>query len=886
MKPTRSGNPRLEGEESLFSRDLDGHLVRLDKVTVESLKDEVTVAIDERAIRVKRAFHAADTRGNLLYDEKGGLVLRATTIFDAASMLVDAVPLIDAEGRPVQDEKGRVVHRPRTENDPRPKPDELAPNPIPVLCHLPHQDPVAVCRACVVEISRIKRGKPRTERKLLPACQHRVEKQMEVKTIATSERVETAVKVVVELLVADHPSPCLKEQRDPGACELESLAARLGVARDRFQARRPARPRDLDQSSLLILVDHAACILCDRCVRGCNEIKNNQVIGRMNKGYGTRISFDLDALMGNSSCVSCGECMVSCPTGALVFREAIASEVFQNLDPPAQTVDLDYLLKRAHPEIRRAFAHVSPIFLDWNLKSVVLRKFPPGHLICRQGEYGSTAFFLDAGTAEIEIVKDRDAAEGGPGGSFLGRLFGRAPTANEDRDQAPRRRFIPVDAPVVLPADKPHAMLGEGDLFGEMACLNSYPRGAAVRAGKGGCTVLEMQRNVLDVIRRSRAYREEMDRKYRDRVVKNMLRTVRIFEGLNESLIDELSRSASYRRCEPGEVIVRQGERALGGGDESEGLFLIRAGFVQIAVGKPGGKAVLTYRGPGNHIGEIGLISGLPAEVLDALGAGMGPEVAEIRRVAGTGVRIATCTALDHVELVRIGPEAFQAVLPALTDEVRKYIITSVSERLRETLPSAFAPVGERRGPAEPDAQPGALRSAQQGDFQDQGLYGAQSVLVLDLLKCTRCDECTKACSDTHGGVTRLIREGLRFDKYLVASSCRSCHDPVCLIGCPVDAIHRRPKSNEIWIENTCIGCGKCAENCPYGNINMHELPGDKSKAGAAAPVGVAYRATTCDQCHSLNGHEPNCVVACPHDAAHRMKGDELLSIVQGRVVF
>ena len=97
----------------------------------------------------------------------------------------------------------------------------------------------------------------------------------------------------------------------------------------------------------------------------------------------------------------------------------------------------------------------------------------------------------------------------------------------------------------------------------------------------------------------------------------------------------------------------------------------------------------------------------------------------------------------------------------------------------------------------------------------------AQSLLVLDLEKCTRCDECVRACADAHDGVTRLIREGLRFDKYLVATSCRQCRDPLCMVGCPVGSIRRRD-SLEIIIEDWCIGCGLCAKNCPYGNINLH----------------------------------------------------------------
>ena len=79
------------------------------------------------------------------------------------------------------------------------------------------------------------------------------------------------------------------------------------------------------------------------------------------------------------------------------------------------------------------------------------------------------------------------------------------------------------------------------------------------------------------------------------------------------------------------------------------------------------------------------------------------------------------------------------------------------------------------------------------------------------------------ACADAHDGVTRLIREGLRFDKYLVATSCRQCRDPLCMVGCPVGSIRRR-NSLEVIIEDWCIGCGLCAKNCPYGNITCIRL--------------------------------------------------------------
>ncbi|MEO6755125.1 MAG: 4Fe-4S binding protein, partial [Chthoniobacteraceae bacterium] len=78
--------------------------------------------------------------------------------------------------------------------------------------------------------------------------------------------------------------------------------------------------RGLDASSPVFLVDHSACILCDRCIRGCDEVRGNEVIGRTGKGVTAGISFDLNEPMGNSGCVQCGECMVSCPTSAITFQ--------------------------------------------------------------------------------------------------------------------------------------------------------------------------------------------------------------------------------------------------------------------------------------------------------------------------------------------------------------------------------------------------------------------------------------------------------------------------------------------------------------------------------------------------------------------------------------
>ncbi len=381
--------------------------------------------------------------------------------------------------------------------------------------------------------------------------------------------------------------------------------------------------------------------------------------------------------------------------------------------------------------------------------------------------------------------------------------------------------------------------MGKGDIFGEMTCMSFYPRSATVRAAED-CTVLEMLRNVLYIMQRSPSFRRELEAKYRSRTIDGHLRSVPLFAPLRSDearfrrIVDDLRPRVSLRRCEPGEVILRQGAPAV------DGLYLVRTGFVKVSQARPGGERVLNYVGPGGYIGEIGVLADLP----------------ELRELAQAGVRTATCTALDHVDLVRITADDFRAVLDQ-APAVRDAVIAEARSRIMSNQQT------------QRDVEQRPLAS-----FLDQGLQEAQSLLVLDLVKCTRCDECTKACADTHQGVTRLIREGLRFDNFLVASSCRSCLDPYCMVGCPVGSIRRR-ESHEIVIENWCIGCGLCSENCPYGNINMVEEFDRAKKA-------EVRKATTCDLCKSLGpDHEPSCVYACPHDAAHRMTGNELLDLVR-----
>jgi len=667
--------------------------------------------------------------------------------------------------------------------------------PIPTLCHQQNQNPVGVCRVCVVDVGA---------RVYAAACIRECEPGMKVKTDAPG--VVQARNTLVEMLMADHPSPCARQQQS-GDCELETMAKAAGVAEPRFARR--LSPRGRDDSSLSIAVDHEACILCDRCIRGCDDVKKNMVIGRSGRGYTAHVGFDLDLPMGSSTCVSCGECMVSCPTGALTNKRVVDANL------AGEKLDAEWILQLP------VFKGVSGTFLELNQGAVVKRSIAPGEVICREGEFGSTAFYILEGTVEILIntpiahVQQENGA---------GSWFSRIRSKLSDRQQHTRteesgRRYIPIDAPVDLPYDKPIAELAAGDLFGEMTCMSFHPRSATVRA-KTDVVVLEMLRNVLDILQKNKTFRAELDRKYRQRALETHIKSVPVFSSMPAEFIGYLRDRVELIRYSPGEVIVRQG-------DAADAFYLVRLGFVKVSERHPGGDVVLNYLGRGSYFGEMGLLGG--------------------------GIRTATCTALDHVDVVRIAGGDFNLMLskfPAIRAGLEQVARERADMNRRRVASTEHVPIT---------------------DFLNQGLMEAQSLLLLDLEKCTRCDQCVRACADAHDGVTRLVREGLRFDKYLVATSCRSCRDPLCMVGCPVGSIRRR-NSMEIIIEDWCIGCGLCARNCPYGNLNLHpftvQVPDPAQPARMIATT--KKKATGCDLC--MEHAEPSCVYACPHDAAHRVE--------------
>lgn len=393
--------------------------------------------------------------------------------------------------------------------------------------------------------------------------------------------------------------------------------------------------------------------------------------------------------------------------------------------------------------------------------------------------------------------------------------------------------------------DIPDDTFKSGEFFGEMGLLSGRRRIATVRATTQ-CALIETPRRVmLKLINSVQAMRRSLDEVAIKRIVHACIGLT-----LSEDDLNDLASHAVIKQYAAGEELFHEG-------DEADGLYLIRRGSVTVSRMMAGREVVLFYVAAGNYVGEMSLISGEP--------------------------RYATVRAAIATEAILIDVARMQGII-ARNPEVRASLDARYLQHLQEQ---------EKRQQLETSSEGGGTSFSSQSTQSSlisfliqQGVGEATDVLLIDESLCVRCNHCEQACADTHGGATRLDRDtGPIFANIRVPTSCRHCEHPHCMKDCPPDAIHRAPHG-EVYIDDSCIGCGNCQQNCPYDVIQMAVIQEQPEPSLWQMLLGIRPKqvATTnntkvavkCDMCKDI-ADGPVCVRACPVGAALRVNPEELL---------
>ncbi|MAP10866.1 MAG: cyclic nucleotide-binding protein [Gammaproteobacteria bacterium] len=384
--------------------------------------------------------------------------------------------------------------------------------------------------------------------------------------------------------------------------------------------------------------------------------------------------------------------------------------------------------------------------------------------------------------------------------------------------------------------------LHQGQFFGEMSLISGRRRTATVLAGNN-CVLIETpRRSMLKTLQSVESVKRAIDEAFLIRAIQ-----AQVAPDTPVEMLEDVVHTATLETFDAGAVIFNEG-------DPGDSLHLIRVGSVTASRNIGDREVVMSYIPAGHYVGEMALLSDAP--------------------------RAATIKAAVRTETIRLEGQAFKTLMdrsPDLQRQVRDKIESHVTRDIEMST--------------QPDT--GDIISF----LVNQGLGEATDVLLIDESLCVRCDQCEKACAETHSGTSRLDREaGPTFQSVHVPTSCRHCEHPHCMKDCPADAIHRA-QNGEVFIDDKCIGCGNCQRNCPYGVIQMaktldHKFnlfswllfgkgpaPGqgpDKSAGGDAAK-----KAVKCDMCKDLAGG-PACVRACPTGAALRVMPEEFLELSSG----
>jgi len=507
-------------------------------------------------------------------------------------------------------------------------------------------------------------------------------------------------------------------------------------------------------------------------------------------------------------------------------------------------------------------------------------KFRKGEIIMRQGDYGTSAFLILQGAARVVLKPDLPP-------SLLGRqatnkkgvfrtlaqlwnrsrppemlprsLLGQSSGVSARQNEKETRVFL-QDVPRILDQHRTAQMIA-GEFFGEIAALSRMARTSTIFADSDDAELLEIRwQGLRDLMKYDDALCTHINKIYRERALASYLRATPLFKNLSREQLDRVAEavefstfgdydwSGEYKRlAQSGSVRPEKEPVIVGECDYPNGIVLLRAGFARVSQKFGGGERTLNYIGAGQIFGLN--------------------EIAHNWRNKESPVNFQfSLRAIGYTHLLVVPTRVMEEiVLPSLPKNELPPLVEKTEDDFDSAAPQTRA--REKVG-------------AEILEFLTENrFFNGTASLVIDLDRCTRCDDCVRACASTHDNNPRFLRHGPSAGRLMIANACMHCADPVCMIGCPTGAIHRESFAGQVVINpTTCIGCKSCFTNCPYDAIRMVEARDERGEFLVDQEMKPIAKATKCDLCVENHGG-PACERACPHGALTRMNLNNLDSL-------
>jgi Fe-S-cluster-containing hydrogenase component 2/CRP-like cAMP-binding protein len=514
------------------------------------------------------------------------------------------------------------------------------------------------------------------------------------------------------------------------------------------------------------------CIGCNRCMRACPVPLSSQVsIADLNLAT---ISDEIAPHVAKftDQCVMCGSCVPVCPVNN--HRDLLMLSLKQRLGiswdgkvdmsrvldflPPGWDAALLLSRLREQPMFSNP-QQVPDNYMMHFIASSKVETLLPGTVALHEGEYGRNMLFILEGRMTISST----GADG---------------------------------------ADVPLAVLRRGEFMGERGLLTGQQRNATARA-QTAVVLLDVPEQVMQrMMEIVPAVRDYFERQNNARSIESVLKRLAIFQGVSSQDMNWLANKIQFKNYDRDERLFSESDQDQ---PARESLHIILEGFVKVArrtTARTGrnktDERIIAYRQSGDYF----------AGGLDMLGDGRAVTVTAINRV-----RVAEVPRQDMMVLLNRYPEVNQRFFTRL----QEYHAAAQAARSTQTFIGSmdFLRSLSSQSFADAEAREGL------GALVGGGVVEGTEVLVIDLDKCVHCDKCEDACERRHGH-SRMNRKGMVVGNISIATACRQCQDPVCML-CSRAGIARMP-GGEVYITESCIGCGICAERCPYDNISIVSL--------------------------------------------------------------